>query len=275
MKIIFIIVVIICCFSCSNSNNMATDQHSDSVSTKIQSNERELKDILDNKLVSYPRNKISNTFILQEAINKTPEITELPFGSDIMVNHKFPDHWEHDYSDSEWKQSIDDQKLVDVSVFYMQLPDKKNTFKLPDFKNYAYFKIPYTVEINDSIPDFKKSIYFNYRLPDIGPYQSYYVGYSLDFNPSEFPRYMGLGYLLLYDKVKEKITVINIYNNVIDQYNTFNRFFYISKNYSIMLYDTTGNDTFFQFNAIHELQIDEQGKVTLKKTKYSSYNSNK
>src|SRR5690606_35765253 len=111
-------------------------------------------------------------------------------------------------------------KLIE---FYQYKLEKVKTNDCPSFKKVIYFKYPFTWQgkFNDSIILTLDSC--KYRLPNIGPYETYYI-YTYPSFPAEHyqnksleerdPVLWAVGNLLLLDPKTKEAKILNIYASV-------------------------------------------------------------
>ena len=203
--------------------------------------------------------QVKNPFKFQNTKEGKPATLKFPFGNNFLGLFKFPDTILYDESSD---ALLFEKKLTTTISNYEKL-NNVEIFQLPDINTWKYINIPFITNYKDSISEFKFHQYFNYKLPNIGPYECYYSYYKLDISKRIYPYCFGLGYLIIYNVDNKEATIINIYNLTIDEFNEFRRFFFITTDGQINIYDIVGNELEERLTKKTRLNVNPKGLIKI------------
>jgi hypothetical protein len=202
----------------------------------------------------------------KENFRDTTVKTNLPFGSPILIDHKFPSHWDYDPDQDDGPHEAAFYKLV---LFYNHLNKLKPAFIL---KPSVIKKIPIG---DDSLIIEDKGKFFNkvaYRLPNFGPYKCYYQ-YDIQ-NPNtlkskDLKSYTEIGNLILFDQKTKQANILKIYTSYAGQdfLAEHHRFFYISKDKNISIYESRMGEMDGNMKKMQIITVTSEGKIIVKNLK--------
>ncbi len=201
---------------------------------------------------------------------KSQVIQRYPFGCSILVTHKFPPHWE---ASDESNDSIKKPHEVDFfhTSAYYEVMSRAKTFSPPPIEHVEYIKIGdgLACTCTNSLP-FDSC---RYKLANIGNYEVYYICDDVYENTTfekSCPANSCLLYgdLILYDSSTHSAKVLLIYfegssgsGNV---KGTPFRYFYITKEKSIELYDGFCNDAGCEMQNNYSIHVLSTGEIEIK-----------
>ena len=199
---------------------------------------------------------------LQNNINHS-----LPFGSSLLSRYKNLQRWSGPLNDDTTSkrdpQQMQYQKIADSYYAFTQ----KKSIHAPDIKEIEYVKIG-----KDSLTCHDdKHFYedFKYRLPDFGSYECYYQTGSF-YNRTVKAQQtlpngcMYYGNIVLISAKTKKATVLNVYYGRSGELVYFNRMFYINKDSSIDIYESTEFEGETSIRKAFKVTIDKTGGVIIK-----------
>jgi hypothetical protein len=193
-------------------------------------------------------------------------ISKLPFGSPILVRHKFPKNWNYPGEDDAAPLSnphlAASYKLI---FFYNHINTLKPTLLLQ----------PTTIKkiaIGDDslITEDKEKLNpkIAYQLPDFGPYKCYYQNDYRNhkgLKSKDFKNYLEIGNLILYNQKGRLANILKIYTSYShnDSFDECHRFFYISKDKSIFIYTCCLGETEGYMKKTQIITVNSAGKIII------------
>ncbi|TZF83776.1 hypothetical protein FW774_09920 [Pedobacter sp. BS3] len=201
----------------------------------------------------------AKTFTLHPGL-KPPLTGDLPFGSDILANTKFPSKWDTSEEATDKDKQIDDLWLQ--AYHYYNVIDEKKVISKPNIKNVEYIRLNYPYNFIDSITNSIDSV--RYQLPDFGPYKCYYAQLTY-LKAIEKPYCREAGNLILYNPETGHAKVINVFFSTEGEIEAEYRLFYIGKNRVIQIFYSKGGELESYFKREFLIRVDDDGKVVIKK----------
>ncbi|MCF8373176.1 MAG: hypothetical protein K9H64_16270 [Bacteroidales bacterium] len=217
---------------------------------------------------------------------------QFPYGPEALVNHIFPEDGFSIYKHPDSIQEPHFKELFDIWSFYMNEMSNRfqdgagRVFVLPIITEVEKVYLHSSFSFEDRIEDFASlnetktwgDNCADYRFPNIGKYQSYYISWYGKQNYSEiepFPDNMyynlrnhedgSYGMLVLYDSLSYKAKFIPVFA-FIGAYRTLVfRFFYITKDKRIFIYEGATEQTVTKRHTSTENLVDIKYDVDLKK----------
>lgn len=193
-----------------------------------------------------------------------PKITKIPFGCANIKKFRI----DFLYLDDD---TILTSKINRIQDCYNEINFPKNKkmltgLKLSDTPELLMVDIYNKKDFEKGLLNFTENV--RYRLPDMGPYRVFYASrFSAPHNEKYEFRFGEAGNLILVDSVTNKVKLLNIYLSLSRPDYSFTRYFYISPNQSIELFDTEGGDDFFKVKVKYYIQILPDGEIIIKEVK--------
>lgn len=199
---------------------------------------------------------------------------QLPFGSPVLVSHKFPKQWENTaYSDT--KPSENENLLIEVEQFYYKLNTRKITE--PKVSKIEYINLFYPWKFNDSLLKLVDSCQF--RLPDMGPYVAYF-NYSFTKGPykekegvdfeEHAPYLISYGNLILIDPKTRNAKILNIHANIAAPFSAYARYFYIDNKGKIHIFERSSDEDLYTFKKRYSISIKKNGQIKVEEISKAS-----
>jgi len=224
---------------------------------------------------SNDKNKVKVKETLTKNRSIYDEFTRLPFGSDVLISHIFPNGWDTP-SESNYNNPVGphEKAFYEIIKFYNHL-NKIEYITAPQFSEFKYLNIGEDTLITKNNTQYKNSI--RYRLPDFDGYQCYYASNYYTFgeiekNPistKDFKQYMSVGNLILYKKETKSASILNILNSYAYQEGDYNcyRFFFIDKNMKIKIFEGCAGEGSCNLKLTHEIRILSNAEISIKEIK--------
>jgi hypothetical protein len=218
--------------------------------------------------LSHPKSNTSKNF------RSTAKTVGFPFGSDILMNYKFPKAWVNN-NESDSIRNINNEMDNKLIKFYNELNALGGSVKLP-FTKVTPVKLDYPWKFNSRLI---YQIYnLKYRLPSIGPYECYYVygevsvqymikeKKGIDFE-NQKPIWHEAGNLILFNPITKAAKLLNIYLSVAAPFSGYKRLFYINRDKKIHVYDFETDEEDTTFRQTYLISILDNGEIKVLETK--------
>lgn len=256
---------------------------------------------VDSAKVRYRRDSIRfaktyNTIYDKKRKTIYPVEFELPFGSDVLIKHNFPNgEFSFQYSENDTIVDRHQQEFYEVIKFYNEMeatyPDAEaedwsmieiNNVKYLEFEKGEFDKIR---ESNDQFIYFagfgKGFNEFNHRLGNIGNYEVYYSIQEKEYGKCwdemqeisainccyDFRFCIKYGFLILYERATKNATIINTFytRKLPEQGVAEFRFFYVTENGKIKIFNGNSSSRGHSNNLREDLEIDisNDGKINV------------
>ena len=196
-----------------------------------------------------------------------------PFGCSILVTHKFPPHWEASHDNRDSVMTLNESEFFHTSAYY-EVMSRAKTFSPPPIENVEHIKIG-----NENTCSCTNSLSLDscrFKLKNIGKYQCYYLSddiYQNDAFEKSCPNNTCLLYgdLVLYDSSSRSAKVLLIYfeggSGSGENKGTPFRYFFITKEKSIELYDGICNDDGCDMRNTWSIHVLDNGEIDVKENK--------
>ncbi len=197
----------------------------------------------------------------------------LPFGSELLMNYRFPKSWPNN-TDSVIAGSVQD-KEVKLDESYYKLDSVKTVGNLRLGK-VEQVKLPYFWKFDASL--IKNVNTCKYQLPSFGPYECFYVynrspksyiikekkGIVFDQQP---PIWLQAGNLVLFNPTNGVCKMLNIYLTIAAPFSGYQRYFYITKEKRILIYEIEADEEDTTFSQKYIIDILDNGEIKIKENK--------
>lgn len=182
-------------------------------------------------------------------------IISLPFGCDILVNHKFPKWRKEDISNENTLPH--EKEFQAVSLCFNQMNSSGQLTAIPFIKKIE--KIEFGNRQGCNCIDSIYPTQFRYQLPNMGPYMCYYLYDS----KGACGNCMEYGRLLLYDFKSQKAKILNIFMEIGGDQNVSYRQFYIEKDKTIRIFEGACYDDGCSLLEKCQIEILDDGQVQI------------
>lgn len=197
----------------------------------------------------------------------------LPFGSELLMNYRFPKSWPNN-TDSLIPGSVQD-KEGKLNEFYLKLDYVKTVGNLR-LDKVEQVKLPYPWEFDASL--IKNISTCKYQLPSFGPYECFYV---YNESPKSYiikqkkeivfdrqpPIWLQAGNLIFFNHANGVCKLLNIYLTVGAPFSGYQRFFYITNNKRILIYETVTEEDDTTFSQKYTIDVLDSGEIKIKENR--------
>jgi hypothetical protein len=203
---------------------------------------------------------------------KSQVVQGYPFGCSILITHKFPEHWEASDEANDTIKKPHEADFFHTSAWYERMAWIK-PLPVPPIEKTEIIKIGESTAC--SCTNVLAADSCRYRLSNIGMYQCYYVSDDVYGNPAfekSCPDNSCLVYgnLVLYDPSTRTAKTILIYyegGSGTGTNGTPYRYFYITKEKIIELYEGSCNDAGCDMQNKYSIRVLENGEIEIKENK--------
>lgn len=193
-------------------------------------------------------------------------ITKLPFGFNTIITHPFPEKWTvpSDSTGGYIEPLPENEILLNKTAKYYEHLIKLKSIVAPKINTIKYVNID-----NDSL--MKRSLKlinnsFKLRLPNFGPYECYYQHNDFSAVDPE-GNYNDFGNIILFNPTKKSANVLNVYHLGVysgEGNGAYWRFFYISNDKKILLFNAGESEGDSYLHKSHEISVKPDGKILIK-----------
>jgi hypothetical protein len=179
--------------------------------------------------------------------------TSLPFGSSLLIEHKFPEAFKiANVVSGDTGTNIHQQKLEEVSVWYSKV-NQSEACSPPAIADTIYLNIPVQSKKLRIAHAYVKSSLdsFRFKLPGVSKYQCYY----------SYER--SCGNLILYDTALKAARVLPIYYEGEGEFETLTRYFFITKEFRIKIFEERCGEESCGIRSVSDITIGENGEIQI------------
>lgn len=204
------------------------------------------------------------TKVSQDTIDITGH--SLPIGAVELMNNSLPNEWNFDPTPLDKVDSTDTNQIYRLRMNRIQ--NYYNQLNLIDRKTSLEVKSIETEYIDSNsvcscLQQDDTEIKILYKLPNINKYEVYYSYQRGIVDECNYFTCSGLGILILNDSLTSNATVLPIYWGAYASYLFHNRYFYISRDEEIFIWDySSGEDEVF-LDAHYKLSITSSSEIEI------------
>jgi len=178
----------------------------------------------------------------------------IPFGSKVLVSHKFPSKFDSEPYDAKDSNTLPHLREIYKVIGCFETINNKYSYEYPylesEFVSVSYFERK--IQIRNQSHNFRS---YCRKLSKLGPYETFY---TLSFQKS-----LAEGFLLLHHKAESKTYVLKIFEHSFDDLSSYYLVCYIDDSQNIHISSFAMYENEIEFIKTAVINVSESGKFEI------------